>query len=558
EIETDYGRNLSVSTANAVGWMQFLPSTWKTYGVDANHDGVKDPYNPVDAIFAAARYLRAAGAGDALKKAIFAYNHAGWYVDSVLLRAQLIGGLPDGLVGALSGLTEGHFPVAARATYADDLNEKTASRRVKHGNAAQPIDSTKNRTGIDIFAREGAPVIAVNDGRIVRIGTSRRLGRFVQLQDGYGNVYTYGRLASVSKRYAAPIAKRETARQIAAELELPKDQTPTTAATAGVHGLAAKAAAPEQRRLFAHPKPASRGVKTFKGYFADVLHLGKSQVQLKRLKVGSQVIAGTILGEIGKTDPTVAPHVLFEVRPAGRNAVRVDPKPILDGWKLLETTAIYRAAGKNPFVGAAANPTVGQVLLESKDQLQRQVLADPRIDIYSCGRRDIASGAIDRRVLATLEFLVANGLDPTVTALKCGHSFLTASGNESEHWTGDAVDIAKVNGIPIVGHQGIGSITDLTIRRLLTLQGTMKPHQIISLMTFPGTDNTLALPDHGDHIHIGFHPVYGPNTKLGQAAAAILKPDQWVKLIDRIGQIPNPVVRVRPSRYAIPGDRRGR
>ncbi len=50
------------------------------YGVDANGDGQKDPYNPVDAIFAAARYLKAAGAETDLHKAIFAYNHADWYV----------------------------------------------------------------------------------------------------------------------------------------------------------------------------------------------------------------------------------------------------------------------------------------------------------------------------------------------------------------------------------------------------------------------------------------------------------------------------------------------
>ena len=62
EIETDYGRNLSVSSAGAVGWMQFLPSTWRQWGVDANGDGIADPYNPVDAIFTAARYLQAAGA----------------------------------------------------------------------------------------------------------------------------------------------------------------------------------------------------------------------------------------------------------------------------------------------------------------------------------------------------------------------------------------------------------------------------------------------------------------------------------------------------------------
>ena len=52
-------------------------------------DGEKDPFNPVDAIFAAARYLKAAGGDKDIRRAIFAYNHADWYVDSVLMRAQV-------------------------------------------------------------------------------------------------------------------------------------------------------------------------------------------------------------------------------------------------------------------------------------------------------------------------------------------------------------------------------------------------------------------------------------------------------------------------------------
>ena len=128
----------------------------------------------------------------------------------------------------------------------------------------------------------------------------------------------------------------------------------------------------------------------------------------------------------------------------------------------------------------------------SKETLSQRVLADPRVQIYDCGRHDIKAGVIDRRVLATLEFLVASGFNPTVTSLTCGHSYLSASGNVSEHSTGTAVDIAAVNGIPILGNQGKGSITDLVIQRLLTLQGTMKPHQIISLMKFEDTDNTLV------------------------------------------------------------------
>src|SRR5438105_9815050 len=94
EIETDYGRDLSVSSAGAEGWMQFLPSSWSQYGVDANGDGFKDPYNPADAIFAAARYLRAAGGTANVRSAIFAYNHSQAYVGSVMLRAQLLGGTP--------------------------------------------------------------------------------------------------------------------------------------------------------------------------------------------------------------------------------------------------------------------------------------------------------------------------------------------------------------------------------------------------------------------------------------------------------------------------------
>ena len=112
EIETDYGRNLAVSSAGARGWMQFMPATWRSYGVDASRDGRADPYNPVDAIFAAGRYLQAAGAQADLRKALFAYNHADWYVDSVLRRAQLLAALPADLVGALSGLAQGRPPIA--------------------------------------------------------------------------------------------------------------------------------------------------------------------------------------------------------------------------------------------------------------------------------------------------------------------------------------------------------------------------------------------------------------------------------------------------------------
>ena len=86
-IETGFGQNLGPSYAGAEGWMQFMPETWAMYGVDANGDGVKDPNNPEDAIYAAARYLDAAGMPEDVWGAIFAYNHADWYVEEVLANA---------------------------------------------------------------------------------------------------------------------------------------------------------------------------------------------------------------------------------------------------------------------------------------------------------------------------------------------------------------------------------------------------------------------------------------------------------------------------------------
>jgi hypothetical protein len=88
EIETAFGTNLNVSSAGAVGWMQFMPATWEGYGVDANGDGVADPFNPEDAIFAAASYLSANGMPADTYGAIFAYNHADWYVSEVLANAS--------------------------------------------------------------------------------------------------------------------------------------------------------------------------------------------------------------------------------------------------------------------------------------------------------------------------------------------------------------------------------------------------------------------------------------------------------------------------------------
>jgi hypothetical protein len=91
QIESGDGANVGPSSAGALGPMQFLPSTWRVWGIDGFGDtGPPDIMNPFDAVPSAARLLCAGGAaagGQRLRQAIFGYNHATWYVDEVLTLA---------------------------------------------------------------------------------------------------------------------------------------------------------------------------------------------------------------------------------------------------------------------------------------------------------------------------------------------------------------------------------------------------------------------------------------------------------------------------------------
>lgn len=643
EIETDYGRNLNVSSAGALGWMQFMPPTWAAYGLDANGDGKADPYNPVDAIFSAARYLKAAGSDTDIRKALFAYNRADWYVNSVLARARLISVLPADLVGSLSGLTQGIFPVTGSASYvgADD---------------GDGIDfpSDKAVRNAEITAKAGADAVAVQDGTVTAIGESVRLGKFVQIRDVYGNVYTYGHLDEVAETYAAAKDDEpaDTA-QTGAVSGQAADPAPKTAASrstkpAGRKKTKAKAetpksepaAQPEQaptdrtpapsgkERVYANPDYAAASSSPSAAAHGDLSATDPSTVAskpdplltpevpeeatpsveastkgmvIRPLRKGSRVVSGTKLGKIATTeayndargrkqrgaeasvgqtdvgdavagdsaatdatdatdqvDPSPdSGRMTFEIRPAGKGAPRIDPRPILEGWQLLQTSSVYaanEADADEAMFSRNSNATAGQVLLMTKAQLERRVLADKNLSIYEVGREQIRSGLIDRRVLATLAYLSASGHKIAVSSLFRPGS-ITASGNVSDHSTGSAIDIAAVDGQTITAAtQGKGSVTDTAIKRLLQLQGTVKPHQIISLMPpsdFGGASSILALPDHDDHIHVGFRSDAEDDPLLGRQLASALKPGQWDDLIDRLGKISNPKVSSKPSKYAL-------
>jgi hypothetical protein len=153
--ETDFGRNLSTSSAGAVGWMQFLPATWASYGLDANADGSADPYDPADAIFAAARYLRALGAPRDWHRAVYAYGgSAEWYWAAVARRARGYGAGTASAADAAScdGLAGGSYvaPLPPGVSF--------ANARTDMG-----VDLETGTPGV------GRPLLAIGDAQVLAI-----------------------------------------------------------------------------------------------------------------------------------------------------------------------------------------------------------------------------------------------------------------------------------------------------------------------------------------------------------------------------------------------------
>lgn len=91
DIETDYSTiKVMVSSVGAIGHMQFMPKTFKAYGVDGDKDGRINAYSLPDSIYSAANYLSKSGYKKDIRKAIWHYNHAEWYINDVLETASKI------------------------------------------------------------------------------------------------------------------------------------------------------------------------------------------------------------------------------------------------------------------------------------------------------------------------------------------------------------------------------------------------------------------------------------------------------------------------------------
>jgi len=551
EVETNYGLDLGPSSAGAEGWMQFLPEEWLIYGVDANGAGVRDPNNPADAIFATARYLAAAGAGNDLRGAIYAYNHSASYVESVILRTQLLAATPQSLISGLSAIVSGRFPVAGGGSHAltavwSKPPQSSAARAASAGRssaagapapppqlAAAASTSAPDPAvlGASVAASPGAPVLAVQTAEVVQIGRNATLGRFIELRDAYGNTYTYANLGRVLERYSLPVQ-------------------------------------------------SIRG-----GHSQHVQGGSDGHTALAPLRRGTWLAPGTVLGSVGAGPPGSRVHFLLAIAPAG--AGPIDPLPLLESWQLLGETQGHTQEGAQPLFGPdSSDALISEIQLLSERQLQSRVLSDSGLRLSACQRGDIVAGRVDRRVLATLDFLLASGLKPTVSELACGHGEEASTAGISAPRSGNVLAISALNGLPIRGHDGPGSLVELAAHRLLSLPAAIRPNQIVGPPSLRATVGTFLRLGSPDRLEIGFTapaPAGATQTPsqqkqtgghgqadgaIGSAAtvaqatasssAARLDPElnaaQWRKLLTRISRITEPHVPSAPTSSTVADD----
>lgn len=156
----------------ARGMMQFLPSTWKTYGIDGDGDGKADILNPIDSIYSAANYLAANKGASNIKDALFLYNHSNEYVNKIL------------------AIAEGYRVQDVWKNKGSGFPLPTTSPRYT-GKFGDPRDG-RSHAGVDIACDYGTPLLAVVEGTI-RHSTSHAGGfeLWIDGQDGVSYFYCH-------------------------------------------------------------------------------------------------------------------------------------------------------------------------------------------------------------------------------------------------------------------------------------------------------------------------------------------------------------------------------
>jgi hypothetical protein len=376
KIESGFGANMGPSSAGAIGPMQFMPATWAEDGLDADGDGVADALDPLDAICAAASYLHSTGAPGDLHAAVFAYNHADWYVEEVLREARNFEALPENMLASMTALAEGETMPAPRASGFSEVagtasgsipdwvsvpSSFTGAPRAEEGGEADATSGPAAR----VDAPAGSPVTAVAEGTVVARGHSTELGSYLILRDPYGARYTYSGLGPLRRQVKTATSSKGGK----------GDKKVVSAGSTG-----------GRRRLYADP-PGPRH---------------RDQIALRK---GTKVRAGQVLAEVGDEG-----HFDFTLQPDG--SAPIAPTEFLHAWQRGGAGGIYlHPRGADRKGGATARaadaPHPATLLIAGEATVRHRALHDRLLKLPTCLRKRIAAGAIAPRALAGVEFLAA-------------------------------------------------------------------------------------------------------------------------------------------------------
>ena len=327
KIESNFGGNMGPSSAGAVGWMQFMPSTWLRWGVDADGDGIADPWNATDAVYAAARYLAAAGGQADISRAIFAYNHADWYVAEVLDLARVYGNGNVAQTADLEQLQAALAKARARVVAANGVlvsaQERARSLRATSRTLHTKVDEAQllsdrlsaERRAVQFDVRLDAAASAIDKARAA-VDQARR-----GLEEAQQNAQAPSFTPAVGALMAAPAYDGQWV--------FPVGGGPGVVSVSHTHHdyPAADIAAPAGAPVYAisnavvlnawHEPDARCGIgltmRTADGQLWTYCHLA---ILDPTVADGVSLAAGTQVGLVGSTGHATGPHLHLQLQPA--------------------------------------------------------------------------------------------------------------------------------------------------------------------------------------------------------------------------------------------------
>ena len=367
KIESNFGRNMGPSSAGAVGWMQFMPDTWLRWGTDGDGDRIADPWDPQDGVYSAARYLAAAGGMADLRRSVFAYNHAEWYVDDVLELAAVFGqgggeatltydAMQQDLGGAQLAIVQASEALTAA------LKDRKRAARVEADLLAQ-VD--RQTLFSDRLAAQKRATLAGVEHAAVQGRVEALRAALAQAEQVLADARARSRAAAFSPAGGSLLA----APMYSGHYVFPVGGGPSVVSVGTEHHdyPAADIAAPEGAPLYA----LSNGIVTKSWRYDSRCGIGFTIQTTDGLRwtychlaylepsvvPGVSLAAGSPVGLVGSTGHSTGPHLHLQLQPAS-------VYPQAQAWFQSFAGTAFQWQGDPPALAAAAVPRSGDVFTE--------------------------------------------------------------------------------------------------------------------------------------------------------------------------------------------------